>query len=161
MRRFNLVFFFLSGWFLTACDTDSCGCVIYNLGIEVAIQDAAGNDLLNPSTEGYFTEQDIDMYYEINGKLKTHASMSSGQLDNPDGLTIWPDETRYLLSISSNPTAGRNVVTLIRIKDQPDIRLVAQVNGKNGRRVEKVWYKDQLVWSVDMQTAPLVTVVLD
>jgi hypothetical protein len=161
MRRFNLVFLFLSGWFLTACDTDSCGCVIYNLGIEVAIQDAAGNDLLNPSTEGYFTEQDIDMYYEINGKLKTHASMSSGQLDNPDGLTIWPDETRYLLSISSNPTAGRNVVTLIRIKDQPDIRLVAQVNGKNGRRVEKVWYKDQLVWSVDMQTAPLVTVVLD
>jgi hypothetical protein len=161
MRRFNLVFFLLSGWFLTGCDTDSCGCVTVNLGIELAIEDAAGNDLLNPSTEGYFTEQDIDLYYEINGKLETHASMSSGQLNNPDGLTIGSDGTRYLLGLSSNPTAGKKVVTLVRIKDKPDIRLVTQVNGDNGKRVEKIWYKDQLVWSMEMQIAPLVTVILD
>src|SRR5687767_12718539 len=116
MKCFNLVFFFLSGWFLTACDTDSCGCMIVNLGIEVAIEDASGNDLLNPSTEGYFAEQDIDMYYEIDGKLRTHSSMSSGQLDNPDGLTIGLNGTQYLLYLSSNPTAGKNVVTILRVK---------------------------------------------
>jgi hypothetical protein len=162
MRRFNLVFLFLSGWFLTACDPDSCGCTTMNLGIEVAIEDAMGNDLLDPSTERYFAEQDIDMYYEINGSLKTHASMAPGaQLDNPDGFEITSDGTRYLLGINSNPTPGKNVVTLVRIKDQPEIRLVTQVNGTNGSRIEKIWYKDQLVWSIGMQTLPRVTVILD
>jgi hypothetical protein len=145
---FKLVFFFLTAWFLTACDTDSCACTIVDIGIEVSIEDAAGNDLLNPLTEGYFEKKDIDMYYEINGKLKTHASMSPGaQLNNPEGFTISPGD-RYHLNISSNPTAGNKVVTLLRIKDLPDIRLVTKVNGRNGSQVEKIWYKDQLVWPV-------------
>lgn len=148
-RSFTLVFFFLTAWFLTACDTQSCGCIIYDLGIEVAIEDAAGNDLLNPSTDGYFEKQDIDMYYEIKGKLRTYASMNEGtQMDNPKGFIIRPDETRYYLYITSNPTAGNKVVTILRIKDHPDIRLVTRVNGKNGGRVEKIWYNDQLVWPV-------------
>lgn len=162
MRHFTLVFFFLTSWLLTACDTNSCGCVTYDLNIEVTIEDAMGNDLLNPSTVGYFTEEDIDMYYEIDGKLKTHASMAPGaQLDNPEGFTIGSDGNRYLLSLSSNPTAGKKVVTILRIKDHQDIRLVTRVNGENGARVEKLWYNDQLVWSSDSQTSPHVTVILD
>lgn len=162
-RSFYLACFFLTAWFLTGCDTDSCACVTYDLGIEVAIEDAAGNDLLDPSTEGYFSAQHIDMYYEINGKLKTHASMSSGQLDNPDGFTIGPHGDEYLLHLSSNPTPGKKVVTILRINDHPDIRLVTRVNGENGARIEKLWYNDQLIWPSTSGTMDLrkVTVTLE
>ena len=133
-----------------------------NTGIEVAFQNSAGNDLLNPATEGYLAKQDINMFYEIKGKLRTHASLAPGaQLDNPEGFTLNSNGTQYLLNISSNPTAGKEVVTILRIKNQPDIRLVTTVNGDGGSRIDKIWYKDQLVWSNDMQTFPSVTVVLD
>ncbi len=163
MKRFlMLLTFFLSTWFLTGCDEEKCECRIMNTGIEVAIQDAAGKNLLDPSTEGAFTRQDIKMFYEIKGKLKTHASLSSGvQLDNPEGFTISSTGTQYFLNITSNPTAGKEVVTILKIKDQPDVRLVTTIKGEGGSRIEKIWYKDQLVWSVDMQTFPHVTVVLD
>ena len=99
-RSFTLAFFFLTAWFLTSCDTESCGCVTFDLGIEIAIEDATGNDLLNPSAEGHFTEQEIDMYYEVKGKLKTYASMSSGQLDNLEGFDIGLDGTRYVFILN-------------------------------------------------------------
>lgn len=159
---FKLLILFLSGWFLTACETDSCGCIVMDVGIEVAIADSEGNDLLDPSIEGYFSEQDINMYYEINGKLKTHASMSSGHLDDPDGFSIEQHENRYILFLSSNPTAGKKVVTILRIKDHPDIKLVTTVNGENGKRIEKIWYNDQLVWPVSGQgDYRRVTITLD
>lgn len=149
-RSFALAFFFLTVWFITGCDTSSCGCATYDLNIEVVIEDAAGNNLLDPSTANHFTEQDIDMFYEVKGKLRTYASMGSGQVDNPKGFDIGLDQaqTQYLLYLSSNPTAGKKVVTILRIKDKPDIRLVTRVNGGDGARIEKVWYQDQLVWPV-------------
>lgn len=161
-RFFRLAFFFLTGWFLTACDTESCACVTYDLGIDVSIEDSAGNDLLNPSTEGYFAERDIDMFYEIKGKLKTYASTVGGaQSDNPEGFFIRPGDTEYVLDIFSNPTPGKKVVTILRIKDHPDIRLVTQVNGENGAHVKKLWYNDQLVWSSGTQTLRHVTIILE
>lgn len=162
-RSFSLLFFFLTVWFFTACETDSCGCVTYDLDIEVAIQDAAGNDLLNPSTDGYFSEHDIDMFYEINGKHKTYASLASGaHLDNPKGFTIIPRDSRFVLSMMSNPTAGKKVVTLLRIKDHPDIKIVTKVVNRNGEKVKEVWYNDVLVWpGTDSTTGRLVEVTID
>lgn len=163
MKRSSiLLVLFLSGWFLTGCDEEKCECRIMNTGIEVAIQDAAGKNLLDPSTNGYFAKQDIKMFYEIKGKLRTHASLAPGaQLDNPEGFSIGSNGTQYFLNISSNPTPGKEVITILKIKDQADVRLITTVNGDGGSRIEKIWYKDQLVWSVDMQTFPRVTVVLD
>ncbi|CAN0513875.1 unnamed protein product, partial [Phaeothamnion confervicola] len=155
-----LVVFFLTGWFFTACETQSCGCVNYDLGIEVVIEDAAGKDLLDPSTDGYFNEQNITMLYEIKGKLENYGSMVGG--DNPKGFTIYPNGDRYVLSLFSNPTAGSKVVTLLRIKDHPDVKLVTKVNGENGKRIEKIWYKDQLVWPVSKNDySRTVTVTID
>jgi hypothetical protein len=146
-RSFTLVFFFLTVWFLTGCETDSCGCTTYDLNIEVAIEDAAGNDLLDPSTKEYFEAQDIEMFYEIGGKLKTYASTNGGApADHPKGFAIRPGDTGYVLDIFSNPTAGKKVVTLLRINGHPDIKLVTQINGSNGKRIEKLWYNDQLIW---------------
>lgn len=142
-RSLKLFLFLFTAWLLTMCDTNVCGCVIYDLGITVAIEDTDGNDLLDPTRESHLEEHDITLYHEIKGELRTYQSISKGE-----GLILETGGGHNHVFIRSNATAGNKVVTVLRVKDHPDIRIVTKVNGENGARVEKIWYKDQLVWPV-------------
>jgi hypothetical protein len=157
------LFIFLIGM-LTGCSDQADCCINYDLGITVELQTADGADMLNPSTAGNITEQDIEMYYEIKGQLKTYSSLSNGAvLDNPKGFIVQSDGAKYFLHVFSNPTEGNDVVTLIRIKDRPEIRLVTKVKDDHGKRITELRYNDQLVWANTMssQQYPVVTVKFD
>jgi hypothetical protein len=156
-------FIFLIG-ILSGCSDQSDCCTNYDLGITVELQNADGADMLNPSTAGNIQEQDIEMYYEVNGQLKTYASLSNGAvLDNPKGFIVQSDGSKYFLHVFSNPTEGDNVVTFIRIKERPEIKLVTKVEDDHGRRVTELRYNNQLVWANTMssQQYPIVTVKFD
>lgn len=142
-RSLKLFFFLLTAWFLTMCDTNVCGCVQYDLDILIAIEDAGGNDLLDPTLEGHLEEGDIALYHEIKGELKKYEWNHEGK-----GIAFETGGEHNRIHINSNPTRGNKVVTVLRVQDHPDIRIVTKVNGENGARVEKIWYKDQLVWPV-------------
>src|SRR5688500_53091 len=97
---------------LSGCDDQSDCCTNYDLGISVELQNANGLDMLNPSTAGNIKAQDIELYYEIKGELKTYASLSNwAVLDNPKGFDVQSDGTKYFLHVFSNPTPGNDVVT--------------------------------------------------
>lgn len=134
------------------------------LSIEVKLQNADGSDLLNSLTPGFIAKKDISVFYEINGKLETYQSLNKGAiLDNPEGFVVQNDGTKYFLHVFSNPTTGNNVVTLIRIKDRPEIKLITKVEDNHGRQVTELRYNDQLVWSNSMSSKqyPIFTVKFD
>jgi hypothetical protein len=149
---------------LSECSDQSDCCINHDLGITVELQNADGADMLNPSTAGNIKEQDIELYYEIKGQLKTYASLGNGAvLDNPKGFIVQSDGAKYFLHVFSNPTEGNNVVTLIRIKDRPEITLVTQVRDDHGKRITELRYNEQLVWANTMssQQYPRVIVKFD
>lgn len=154
-------FVFLIG-FLSMCTDHSDCCINNDLDIAVELQNADGMDMLNPSTVGCLKEQDINVYYEIDGNLETYASLNEGAtLDHPEGFDVQTDGTKYYLYVFSNPTAGDNVVTFIMIEDRPEIRLVTKVNDDHGKQIKELWYNNQLVWSTSSQNSPRVTVTVD
>ena len=155
------LFIFLAGSLVMCSDQRDC-CTNNYLNIEVELQNIDGTDMLNPSTSGYIKKQDIELYYEINGNLETYVSLNEGaMLDNPEGFDMQSDGAKYFLQVFSNPTAGNNVITLIRIKDRAEIRLVTKVEDNHGRQITKLWYNDQLIWSTASQNSPRVTIRVD
>jgi len=157
------LFVFLFGILSTCSDQTDC-CTNIFLDVQVELQNADGADMLNPATPGYINDHDIEMYYEIDGKLETFVSINKGAiLDNPLGFAVQSDGTKNLLRVSSNPTEGNNVVTIIRIKDRPEIKLVTKVEDDHGRRITELRYNDQLIWANTMssQQYPAVTVKFD
>lgn len=149
---------------LSSCSEQSDCCTNIELSINVEIQNANGADMLNPSTSGSISNLDIEVYYEIDGRFETYRSLNKGAiLDNPKGFDLQSKDTSYFLRVFSNPTPGNSVVTLIRIKDHPEVRLVTKVEDNHGRQVTELRYLDQLVWSNTMSSKqyPVVTVKFD
>lgn len=157
-----MLFVFLLG-FLVSCSDQSDCCTNNDLNIEVELQHVDGTDMLNPSTAGHIPKQDIEVFYEIEGKFETYASLNEGaSLDNPEGFDVQSDGTKYYLHVFSNPTAGDHVVTLIMIKDRSEIRLITKVADDHGKQIKELWFNDQLVWSTPAsQSSPRVTVKID
>lgn len=147
-----------------SCTEPSDCCINVMLSIDVELQNADGVDLLNSTTPGFIAKKDTRVYYEIRGKLETYRSLNTGaMLDNPEGFAIQNDGIKYFLHVFSNPTVGNNIVTLIRIKDRPEIRLVTKVESNHGKQVTELRYNDQLVWanSMSSQQGPIVTIKFD
>jgi hypothetical protein len=157
------VFFVCLASLLSGCTDQQDCCTHIDLSIDVELKNSSGADMLDPSTSGYIPKQDISVFYEVDGRLETYVSMNEGAvLDNPSGfMIIQPDG--YLLRIYGNPTPGKDVITLIRIKDRQEIRLVTNVEKNNGIQITELRYNDQLVWANTMssQQSPRVTVVVD
>jgi hypothetical protein len=135
-----------------SCDSDDQA-VVVDIDINLTIEDADGNDLLNAEIGNFIQSGAIHVFYEINGKRETYQSVNQGTaLDLPEGFYIIPSDgvRKAQLTIFSNPTVGDQVVTVIEIDGRDDVRLVTKVTRKKGNtRVEKIWYKDNLVWPTE------------
>jgi len=150
-----------------SCETSSNDAVVVDIRIDMTIEDRQGNDLLNPETENSIQQDDIRVYYEIDGKKETYLSCHKDKnviLDNPAGFLIYPEDAlgKFQLSVFSNPTQGE-AITIIELEGHDDVTLKAQVSRENGNTiVRKVWYQGNLVWPTETNNGPAyVQVVLD
>lgn len=151
-----------------SCSDQHSHAVIVDLDINITIENANGEDVLNPAVSGSVTANNISVFYEINGELETYLSLSNGDSDNPSGFTLNPPDGsdtfggRYFLTIFSNPTEGEPL-TIIKVEGMEDINLVTKVVRSNGNtRITEIRYKDELVWPVEgNDMAKYVRVVVD
>ena len=148
-----------------ACESENDEGVVVSIDITLTIEDKQGNDLLNPETEDFIDQNDIKVVYEIAGKRESYITLNDNAiLDNPAGFSVYHAEgaDRFHLNIFSNPTKGK-AITIVELEGHEDITLVTEVSKKNGNTiVEKIWYKDNLVWPTEINNGPAyVPIVLD
>lgn len=153
----------VGGMIFFSCDSPDDQ-VVVDVNVYMTIEDADGNDLLNPATENYIKPESIHILYEIGGNRETYESINQGAtLDKPAGFFVSPPEgefTKYRLTIFTNPTGGDHVVTIIEVEGHEDIILVTEVSRKKGNTiVQKIWYKDALIYPSDKAEPKLVKVV--
>lgn len=165
MKTLAVVIIGIAGLF--SCSSEDPSDVVVDLTINLSIQDSDGQDLLNPAIGNFIQEEDISIYYEVDGAQKPCWEVNGGVLDNPKGFSILTPHassglgSQYVLSVFSHSKVGR-AVTVIKIEGHDEIKLAAEVVRTNGNiLITKIWHNEVLVWTADDAVPKHVAVILN
>lgn len=81
---------------------------VYSINVDFKILNQEGNDLLNPETEGYFEENNLQLYYLINDNLVLAQDYDS-QIGNENGITLISETSPFTLRIFTNPDTSNYI----------------------------------------------------
>lgn len=108
----------------------------------ITLLDKQGNNLLNPSQEGYYDPQNIKIFYERNGRLE---EFYQDHLDMPRNFRIDPPEFErdYIMALVLDSKK-----TVIRWNDNESdtIRAEFMDGGIPNAIVTKVYFNGELKW---------------
>lgn len=120
--------------------------------------DQEGNDLLNPDHPHAITEHNTDLYYLVkNEKQKVFEK----NLDHPKHFHIWKsDETGfYYMTLFPNHNFTNNTsLTYIEFADSSTDTVKIEVEEENIWVCTKVWFNQQLKWSIEDDGYRLLTI---
>lgn len=168
MKKFPVSLLMFSVMLFYGCsDSEDGDQVVVDVSVHLTIEDAQGTDLLDPEEENAITQDDIHLFYEIDGSKVSFESANEGsQLDYPKGFFIGPSEGanvfggKHVLTVFSNPTAGDDVITIIEVEGHDDITLSTSVSRKHGNTVvQAIRYDGDVVWKNDDDIPKYVSIV--
>ena len=127
----------------------------YNLdtAVKITVVDINGNDLLNPNNANCFLEENIIIYYLIDGE---EEEIYDPNMDCPRNFCIYAPDTadgKYWIGLTPNIVSDSTVgygITYIKWNDNDkDTIKCAHRSGEGYTIVTKVWFNDELVWNED------------
>lgn len=110
------------------------------------LKNSQGVDLLDPSNPNSFKENDIRIYFLIDG---TEKLMYNTDLDNPDYITISKKGDSYTIEVLMNEgfTSSNAATTYIQWSPTERDEVKAEyLKGQGSILKRKVWLNNQLVW---------------
>lgn len=121
-------------------------------GIKLSVTNENGADLLNPNNPNAYLEENIRLFYLINGQVE---EVYDGNLDNPRHFSVFHHESKYRIGIGLNEN-GQPSTTHIKWNDTDTDTIKAEFRrwGASSIQVLKVWYNGDLKWEFSSQTAP-------
>lgn len=135
------VFCLLTVLFLGCAPETNC-CTNLDVGMQFAVLDANGNDVLNPSNPNAFKAQNIKIYYVIDGVSEYQNSGNGGLLE----ISKYQNHENYIISIG--PYVGDHLSTTLIKWNEIDIDTIkCEVERiSSNTRISKVWFNDVLKW---------------
>jgi hypothetical protein len=138
---------FLAITSLFACDKsdDISPGFIVSISFEFSVFDSQDVDLLDPTTPNHIEEDDIRLFYEIDGKM---LGVYNPYMDNPRNFMIYEHENEYRISVDLNDSdATDETITHIQWNDDDtDVIKATFKRTENTVRVSGVWLNDTQIW---------------
>jgi len=138
---------------LIACDKsdDLNPAVIVDRGFEFIVFDSQDVDLLDPATPNHISEDDIKLFYEIDGEL---TEVYDAHLDHPRHFMIFEHENEYRIRVFLNDSdAIDEPITHIQWnEDDTDVVKASFKRPKSNVIVTKVWLNDTQIWDLTTDT---------
>lgn len=134
---------------LFACnkEDDLNPAVIVDRGFEFLVFNSQDVDLLDPATPNHYEEDDIKLFYEIDGEL---TEVYDAHLDHPRHFMIFEHETEYRIRVFLNDSdASDETITHIQWNDDDtDVIKASFKRPKSNVIVNKVWLNDTQIWDL-------------
>jgi len=129
---------------LSSCHNKDC-CAVVSVDININVQNADGESLLDPDTEDYLNSDSIKVYYVNEGKAELY---NKPYADYPNGYDVISTNLGTYLRLFPNVEGNdENPMTLIQWdENSTDTIKCAVVNQKNDIYVGKVWLNEQTVY---------------
>ncbi len=119
---------------------------VTSVGSMITVQNKAGIDLLNPSNSGAFLQQNIKIFYLING---VKEEVFHGNYDYPRNFYIEevPDGSfRMCLGMNHSPTE-EYPITYVQWSENDTDTLKTKIYREGGlTSCEDIWLNNKLVW---------------
>jgi hypothetical protein len=151
----SLLFLFL----FTNCSEDDC-CTVIDLQAGIEYHNLDGDDLLNPNTTNHFSQNEIKVYYLVDGEKK---EIFRGNLDNPRMFDISSSTDansviRYGMALSLNDLSSEEIKTTYLELNENDIDTITHTlrNNGNNKVIDKVWYNGKLPDNEDWKTFKII-----
>jgi len=129
----------------------------YNLDISIGLSvlDENGTDLLNPSNPSAYSENNIKIFYLIEGQKE---EIFKPNLDNPRMFFIYENEEtgKYVMNLGPNDALGDEYpITYIQWDEKDTDTLKCEfARGDNFTITTKVWLNDSVIWDVNGDNFP-------
>ena len=129
----------------SSCSSDDEQFIV-SAAIDISVKDSEGNDLLNPENVNSFKENQINIFYVVNGQ---ELIFYNGDLAHPKGFFIYKEE-KSEFRIRVFPNMDKNLelpVTYIKWNSTDTDTIRCSIERKsNSEIVTKVWLNENLVW---------------
>lgn len=135
-------------------DDESNDLYVNNINVDFEILNQEGNDLLNPGTEGYFEENNLELYYLINDNLLLAQDYDS-QIGNENGIILISETSPYRLRIFTNPDTSNHIseengikygqnITYLKFSEEDTDTIVTEWEYKEGYyfKNKRIWYNN-------------------
>jgi len=138
---------FLAMTMLFACnksDDFSPGFIV-SIEFDFSVFNSQDVDLLDPATANHIEEDDIRLFYEIDGKI---LGVYNPYMDNPRNFMIYEHENEYRIKVVLNDSdATEETITHIQWNDDDTDVIKARFSRtENIVRVNRVWLNDTQIW---------------
>lgn len=125
---------------------------VYDLGVNISILNATGEDLLDPNNPNSFRVNDIKTYHLINGEVKL-AGADDVLFQESNGLFVF----RTFVNYEGN---DEYPITYIDWDETDRDTIKSEIyRTKNSIRAIKVWFNDDLMWDAENGGIPYFTIV--
>ena len=137
---------------LINCKRESGKAIVVTTSIDIAYNDSFGNDLLNESTQNYFSKNNIHVYTIING-VKT--DVYNNMMDYPRDFLIYKNielNNYFIRFFLESDTV------LVQLNQNTTDTIISTVDKSNGNEIlRKLWYNGSLKW--EFGVAPVITIL--
>ncbi len=132
---------------LFACDKsdDISPGFIVSIEFDFSVFNSQDEDLLDPTTPNHIEEDDIRLFYEIDGKI---LGVYNPYMDNPRNFMIYEHENEYRIKVVLNDSdATEETITHIQWNDDDtDVIKATFTRTRNIVSVSRVWLNDIEIW---------------
>ncbi|WP_310990965.1 hypothetical protein [Aequorivita marina] len=138
---------------VVGCSTDDdCGCTIISLDVNIALTNAAGDDLLDPDNPNSYKESAIKVYHLINDE-EQRSGVDDVLFQGEDGTYVYTTFVNY-------EGDAEYPITYIDWSETDRDTIKSEIyRTDNQTRAIKIWYNDELMWDVADGSAPYFTIV--
>lgn len=149
----KLLFLIFSFFMFVSCKKpESITGVTIDTYVDLFLKNSNGQNLLNPTTPGYFSSDQIRIYYIQNEKK---VEVYNPNLDFPRGFKISKNEgnSEYFIRVFQNDVYvdKEKVTTYIQWRSDLEDTLQTQISKSNSSTIftAKIWYNGKLKYDVD------------
>lgn len=121
-----------------------------DIAIDLKLENIHGGDLFNPDTENSYNQEDIQLFYLLNG---IEHYLFCGNCDHQKHYYFYERDNKFVMRISPSyeiQEDGSDPVTYIQWNDSDRDTLQCQIyRSDDGGNIvcTKVWYNDSLVYN--------------
>ncbi len=145
--KISKILFILTGFgfILTACSGDEkpTNSTIISKSVEISIRDMNGNDLLDPQNPNAYIEDEIKVFYLVNG---VPEEVLWANMDHSRGFNISNRANEYRIAVFLNDNENQPITYIQWNGTDADTLRAEFRRWDNGIEVRKVWFNDVLRW---------------
>ncbi len=151
MKKISIILISIA-LFSNSCTKDKGNGMIVSTNMDISYLDKSGNDLLDPSTPGYYSPNNMHVFKMVDGVKK---EVNDPMMQSPKDFLIYKNDSlkRYFLRIFlDNPT-------YLQLNLNTTDTMICEIDRSNGNKILKKFSYNGVIYWDNIQKEQRITII--